>query len=106
MIAEWLMGILTGGTMVALATNSFEAGAAGVLGPGPTPGMLMLLGLGLAGLGMWGLKKICPGTPVDGRSPALGGRKVNFRETSLFYEQEERGANRNEDMTTSPRWKE
>jgi hypothetical protein len=31
-------------------------------------GMLMLLlGLGLSGLGMWGRKKIAQRTPVDGR---------------------------------------
>lgn len=68
MIGAGLLETLTGGTMVALATNLFEADAAGVLGPGSTPGMLMLLlGLGLAGLGRWGRKKISQRTPVDGR---------------------------------------
>ena len=37
--------------MVALATHSFQADADGVMGPGSTAGILILLGLGLAGLG-------------------------------------------------------
>jgi hypothetical protein len=49
MIVKWLFGTLTGGVLVTLATNSFEAEVAGALGPGFTPGMLISLGLGLAG---------------------------------------------------------
>ena len=56
MIVKGLLGILTGGAMVALATNLFGADAAGILGPGSTPGMLMVIGLGLVGLGMRGRK--------------------------------------------------
>jgi len=70
--------------MVALATNSFGADAAGVMGPGSTAGMLMVLGLGLVGLGMRGRKKIFQGTPVSGRYLALGMREVNLRGASLF----------------------
>jgi hypothetical protein len=56
MIVKGLLGILTGGTMVALATNLFGAVAPGVLGTGSTAGFLILLGLGLVGLGMRGRK--------------------------------------------------
>ncbi|MBE0568235.1 MAG: hypothetical protein IH577_00975 [Deltaproteobacteria bacterium] len=72
MIVKGLLGILTGGTMFAVATNSFGADATGALWPGFTPGILMSLGLGLVGLGMWGRKKIFQGTPVDGCTPASG----------------------------------
>lgn len=84
MIVTGLLGILTGSTMFALATNSFGADAAGVMGPGSTAGMLMLLGLGLVGLGIRGRRKIFQGTPLDGRYLALGMREVNLRGTSLF----------------------
>jgi len=77
MSGKWLFGILTGGVLVTLATNSFEAEVAGALGPGFTPGMLISLGLGLGGLGLWGRKKIFQGTPVDGRTPASGGKESN-----------------------------
>jgi hypothetical protein len=90
MIVNGLFGIPTVGAMAALATNTFEADAAVVLGQGFTPGILMLLGVGLVGLGMWARKKIFQGTPIDGRYLALGGREVNFRETSLVSEEEER----------------
>ena len=75
MVVKGLLGILTVGTVVGVATNSFEAEVAGALGPGFTPGMLISLGLGLAGLGLWGRKKIFQGTPVDGRTPASGGKE-------------------------------
>ena len=75
MSVKWLFGTLTGGVLVTLATNSFEAEVAGALGPGFTPGMLISLGLGLAGLGLWGRKKIFQGTPVAGRTPASGGKE-------------------------------
>jgi len=55
-IVKGLLGILTGGTLVALATDLFGADAPGVLGPGSTAGLLILLGLGLVGLGMRGRK--------------------------------------------------
>ena len=84
MIVNGLLGILTGGAMVALATNSFQADAAGVMGPGSTAGILILLGLGLAGLGIRGRRKIFQGTPIDGRYLALGMREVNLRGASLF----------------------
>jgi hypothetical protein len=84
MFVNGLLGFLTGGAMVALATNSFQAGAAGVLGPGSTAGILILLGSGLVGLGIRGRKKIFQGTPIDGRYLALGMRKVNLRGASLF----------------------
>ncbi len=70
--------------MVALATNSFGADAAGVMGPISTAGMLMLLGLGLVRLGIRGRRKIFQGTPIDGRYLALGMREVNIRGTSMF----------------------
>jgi len=70
--------------MVALASNSFEADAAGVLGPGSTAGILILLGSGLVGLGIRGRKKTFQGTPIDGRYLALGMREVNLRGASLF----------------------
>jgi hypothetical protein len=60
MIANGLFGILTGSTMFALPMNIFGAG---VLGPGSTAGMFMLLGLGLVGLGIRGREKIFQGTP-------------------------------------------
>ena len=75
---------MTGGAMVALATNSFQADAAGVMGPGSTAGILILLGLGLAGLGIRGRRKIFQGTPIVGRYLALGMREVNLRGASLF----------------------
>jgi hypothetical protein len=90
MIVKGWFGILTGGAMVALATNTFEAGAGVVLGQGFTPGILILLGLGLVGQGMWGRKKVRQGTSIDGRYLALGGREVNLRGTSLLSEGEER----------------
>ncbi len=70
--------------MFVLASESFGANAAGVLWPGFTPGMLISLGLGLAGLGMWGREKIRQGTITDGRYLALGMREVNLRGSSLF----------------------
>ena len=70
--------------MVALATNSFQADAAGVMGPGSTNGVLILLGLGLTGLGIRGRKKNLQETPIDGRYLALGMKEVNFREAPLF----------------------
>jgi len=42
--------------MFALATNSFGADAADVLGTGSTAGMLILIGLGLVELGILGRK--------------------------------------------------
>ena len=84
MIVNGLLGILTGGAMVALAANSFQADAAGVMGPGSTAEILNLLGLGLVGLGVRGRKKIFQGTPIDGRYLALGMREVNLRGASLF----------------------
>jgi hypothetical protein len=71
-IVNGLLGILMGGTMIALATNTLEADTGGIL--------LMLLGLGLAGLGLLGRKKI----PIGGRYLALGMREVNLRGASLF----------------------
>jgi hypothetical protein len=61
MIAKGMLGILTGGAVIALAANSYGIDAAGVLGPGSTPGMLMMLGLGLLWVGKWGRKRICRG---------------------------------------------
>jgi hypothetical protein len=84
MVVTGLLGILTGSTMLALATNSFGANAAGVMGSGSTAGMLMLLGLGLVGLGIRGRRRIFQGTPIDGRYLALGMREVNLRGASLF----------------------
>jgi hypothetical protein len=84
MIVNGLLGILTGGALAALATNSFQADATGVMGPGSTAGILILLGLGLAGLGIRGRRKFFQGTPVDGGYLALGMREVNLRGASLF----------------------
>jgi hypothetical protein len=94
MIVNRLLGFLTGGAMVALATNSFQAGATGVLGPGSTAGILILLGSGLVGLGLRGRKKIFQGTPIDGRYLALGMREVNFSGTSLFQRTNKRKGGR------------
>jgi hypothetical protein len=66
MILKWLFGILTAGATVAMATNTFEAGAAGVPGSDSMIGMLLLLGLGLVGLGIRGREKIRRGKPKDG----------------------------------------
>jgi hypothetical protein len=74
-MVKGLLGILTGGAIVALATNSFQADAAGALWPGFTPWILMSLGMGLVGLGLWGRKKIFQETPVDGCTPASGGKE-------------------------------
>jgi uncharacterized protein YjbJ (UPF0337 family) len=94
-----LFDILTGGTMVVWATILiFKADAAGVLWPGFTPGMLMLLGFVMVGLGVWGRQRSCQGTSIDGRYLALGVREVNYRGTSLFFEQDERRAGMNEDV--------
>jgi len=95
MIVMGLSGFLTGSTMVAIVTNSFNADAAGVLWTGFAPGVLILLGLGLSGLGLWGRKMIRHGTPVGGPYLALGMREVNLRGASLFQRTEERGANMN-----------
>ena len=40
---------------------------------------------------MWGRKKVCNETPIDGRYLALAGRRVNLRGTSLVSEGEDRG---------------
>lgn len=65
MIAEWLSGILAGSPVAAWATNLLGADAAGVLALGAKP-ILVLLGLGLTGLGIWGRKKVSRGTQTDG----------------------------------------
>jgi len=75
MIVKWISEILTEGTMFAVATNSFGADAVGGWWPGFTPGILISLGLGLAGLGLWGRKQIFQGTPVDGRTPPSEGKE-------------------------------
>jgi uncharacterized protein YjbJ (UPF0337 family) len=82
-----------------------NADAAGILWPGFTPGMLILFGSGLAGLGMWGRQRNRQGTSIDGLYLALGVRDVNYRETSIFYEQDERRAKMNEDVLKG-KWKE
>ena len=46
--------------------------------------LLTFLGLGLFGLGMWGWKKSRVATRP------WGGRKADFRRTSLYYEQHKR----------------
>ena len=53
-------GILAGSTMVELAMNLFGTDAAGVLGSGSTPWLLISLGLGLVGFGMRYRKKNFP----------------------------------------------
>jgi len=72
MIVKVLLGILTGGAMFLLASSSFGANAAGVLWPGFTPGILISLGLGLAGLRMWDRKKSRQGTIIEGRYLRFG----------------------------------
>jgi len=94
MIVNGLLGFLTGGAMVALATNSFKADAAGVLGPGSTAGILILLGSGLVGLGIRGRKKIFQGTPIDGRYLALGMREVNLRGAGILVSADKRKGER------------
>jgi hypothetical protein len=71
-IVNGLLGILTGGVMIALSTNTLAADTGGIL--------LMFLGLGLVGLGLSGRKKI----PIGTRYLALGMREVNLRGASLF----------------------
>ena len=39
---------------------------------------------------MWGRKKVCNETPIDGRYLALAGRKVNLRGISLVSDEEEK----------------
>ena len=68
MMKKWWFGILTGGAMVALATNSIEADAGLIPGSGSTLGMLLWLGLGMVGLGMWGRKKLFQGTAKAGKA--------------------------------------
>lgn len=75
-IVNGLLGILTGGAMIALATNTSEADTVHIL--------LILLGLGLAGLGLLGRKKI----PIGGRYLALGMKEVNLRGAYLFQRPE------------------
>ena len=75
MMVKGLLGILTGGTIFAVATNSFGADAGAALWPGFTPGILMSLGLGLVGLGMWGRQKMIQGTPIVDCTPASGGKE-------------------------------
>ncbi len=84
MIGYGLPGFLAGSTMAALATDSIQADAARVMGPGSTAGMLILLGLGLVGLGIRGRRKGFHETPFDGRYLALGMMEVNLRGASLF----------------------
>jgi len=84
MMGKGLLVILTGSTTFVLATNLFGADADGIMGPGSTAGVLMLLGLGLIGLGVRGRKKIILRTPTDGRYLALGMREVNLRGAFLF----------------------
>jgi uncharacterized protein YjbJ (UPF0337 family) len=92
--------------MVAWVTSSIlNADASGVLWPGFMPGMLILFGLGLVGLGMWGRQRNRQGSSIDGLYLALGVKEVNRRGTSLFYEQEERRANINEEVLKG-KWKE
>jgi hypothetical protein len=94
MFVNGLLGFLTGGAMVALASNSFQADAAGVLGPGSTAGILILLGSGLVGLGIRGRKKIFQGTPIDGRYLALGMREVNLRGAGILVSADKRKGER------------
>ena len=94
MFVNGLLGFLTGGALVALASNSFEADAAGVLGPGSTAGILILLGSGLVGLGIRGRKKIFQGTPIDGRYLALGMREVNLRGAGILVSADKRKGER------------
>ena len=84
MTVSGLLGILMGGAVVASATKSFQADAAGIMGPGSTAGIMILLGLGLVGLGIRGRKKIFQGTAIDGRYLVLGMKEVNLRGASLF----------------------
>jgi hypothetical protein len=79
--------------MVAWVTSYIlNTDSAGALWPGFMPGMLILFGLGLVGFGIWGRKRNRQRTSIDGLYLALGVREVNYRGTSLIYEQEERRA--------------
>ena len=64
---------------------------AGVLWPGFTPGILMSLGLGLAGLGLLGRRRCRQGASVASRCLALGVREVNYRGKSLFFPNKRKG---------------
>ena len=90
MFVNGLLEFLTVGAIVVLATNSFQADAAGVMGPGSTTGILILLGLGLVGMGIRGRKKIFQRTPIAGRYLALGMMEVNLRGASLFQRTREK----------------
>lgn len=79
MMIKRLLGMVAVVAIVTLAKTSFEADAAGSLRPDSTPGMLVLLGSCLAGLGMWGRKQNRQGTTVDDSNPVLRGRAANFR---------------------------
>ena len=71
-----------------------NADAAGILWPGFTPGILVLFGSGLAGLGMWGRQRNRQGTSIDGLYLALGVRDVNYRGTSIFFTNKMKGGRR------------
>jgi len=90
MFVNGLLEFLTVGAIVVLATNSFQADAAGDMGPGSTTGILILLGLGLVGMGIRGRKKIFQRTPIAGRYLALGMMEVNLRGASLFQRTREK----------------
>jgi hypothetical protein len=75
-----------------------NADPTGFLWLGFTSGTLMMIGVCLAGLGMWGRRRSRQGTLIDGRYLALGVREVNYRGTSLFYEKDERRGAMNEDV--------
>ena len=82
MIVKGMLGILAGGTMVALATNLFGADAAGVLGTGSTAGMLMLLGLGLVGLGIRGRRNTMKSSTKDKAEGTFHALKGKVKETA------------------------
>jgi hypothetical protein len=81
-----------------------NADATGVPWPGFTSGTLMIIGLCLAGLGMWGRRRSRQGTWIDGRYLALGVREVNCLGASLVYEKDERRGAMNEDVLKG-KWK-
>ena len=65
MILRRMLGILAAGAIAVLAFNTFEADAAGSLVRSSPLGMLLMVGLGLVGFGIWGKGKIFRRKPKE-----------------------------------------
>ena len=65
MTLKRMLGILAGSAIAVLAASTFEADAAGSLIQGSPLGMLLMVGLGLVGFGMWGKGRIFRRKPKE-----------------------------------------